>query len=140
MTDSHELISDAQALDAVEPLSRFREQFYIPHGRVYMDGNSLGLLSRSAEARIHSAIESWKEHGIEGWTEADPPWFYLPERLAALSAPLIGAEPEEVIIANSTTINLHQVLATFYQPQGKRTKILIDAFAFPSDAYAVQSQ
>lgn len=135
-----ELIHEAQNLDSQEDLTRFRELFYIPEGRIYMDGNSLGLLSRPAEARILKAIDEWKEHGIEGWLDADPPWFFMPERLAKLSAPLIGAQPEEVIIANSTSVNLHQVLATFYKPQGQRTKIIIDAFAFPTDAYVVQSQ
>src|SRR5690606_19188559 len=66
--------------------------------------------------------------------------FDLSERLGAMMAPLVGADPEEVIVTGSTTVNLHQMVATFYRPRGKRTKILADTLNFPSDIYALQSQ
>lgn len=106
---------------------------------VYMDGNSLGLLSYAAERAILRAVDQWKTLGVEGWTRADPPWFTLAERLGRRVAPLVGADPEEVIVTNSTTINLHQLLGTLYRASGRRTKVLGDALSFPSDAYAIQS-
>lgn len=130
----------ARRLDADDVLSSFRERFYLLPDAIYMDGNSLGLLSRDAERALLNALEDWKIRGIDGWTEANPPWFFLAEQLGALQAPLIGAKSEEVISTGSTTVNLHQLVATFFAPQGKRTKILADELNFPSDLYALQSQ
>ncbi|EKN66733.1 kynureninase [Neobacillus bataviensis LMG 21833] len=127
-------------LDKEDSLSKFREEFYLRQGTIYMDGNSLGLLSKRAERALLESVEDWKEHGIDGWTKGKHPWFDLSERLADLLAPLVGAATEEVIVTGSTTVNLHQLVATFYQPQGKRTKILADELTFPSDIYALQSQ
>jgi kynureninase len=133
-------IEHAQQLDAQNELRSFRDEFYIKEGTIYMDGNSLGLLSKRAEASLLQILDSWKELGIDGWTQGEHPWFYLPERLGDLMAPLVGAKPEEVIVTGSTTLNLHQLVATFYEPQGNRTKIVADELSFPSDIYALQSQ
>lgn len=130
----------AEKLDGADELARFREEFYLGKGRIYLDGNSLGLLSQPAEQSLLSVLDSWREYGIEGWTEGVHPWFHLSEELGKKSAPLVGAEPEEVIVTGSTTVNLHQLLASFYRPEGKRRKILADALTFPSDIYAMQSQ
>jgi kynureninase len=132
--------SYAEELDRNDPLGRFRQEFYLPEGRIYLDGNSLGLLSRRAERSLQQVIAAWRHLGIDGWTEGEQPWFDLSERLGAMMAPLVGAEPEEVIVTGSTTVNLHQMVATFYRPRGKRTKILADVLNFPSDIYALQSQ
>jgi kynureninase len=129
----------ADALDAQDELASFREQFYRTPGQIYLDGNSLGLLSRPAERALLRVLEEWKTLGIEGWQRGDPPWFFLAEELGKRTAPLIGAEPEEVIVANTTTVNLHQLLATLFQPQAGREKILTDALSFPSDLYAIRS-
>lgn len=133
------LKAEAQRLDSKDTLGSYRSEFYLPKGKIYLDGNSLGLLSKRAYASSLAVLESWKEYGIEGWTKGDTPWFYLPEKIAGLMAPLIGAKSHEVIITNSTTVNLHQLLATFYKPKGKRVKILADSLAFPSDMYAIKS-
>ncbi|MGG3736806.1 kynureninase [Aeribacillus pallidus] len=133
-------IKHAQQLDARDELRSFRDEFYIKEGTIYMDGNSLGLLSKRAEASLLQILDSWKELGIDGWTQGEHPWFYLSERLGDLMAPLVGAKPEEVIVTGSTTLNLHQLVATFYEPQGNRTKIVADELSFPSDIYALQSQ
>lgn len=130
----------AQMLDQQDELGGYREQFYINPNSIYMDGNSLGLLSKRAESTLLEILNSWKTQGIDGWTQGQYPWFYLAEKLAAMSAPLVGASPDEVIVTGSTTTNLHQLVATFYKPQGKRTKILADELNFPSDIYALQSQ
>ncbi|WP_035295028.1 kynureninase [Brevibacillus thermoruber] len=136
------LPTEAHALqcDAEDGLARFREAFYIQPGIVYLDGNSLGLLSRRAEEALLRALDDWKTRGIDGWTEGDNPWFYQAERLGAMSAPLVGAEPDEVVVSGSTTVNLHQLAAAFFCPEGKRSKILADELNFPSDIYALQSQ
>ncbi|SIS46051.1 kynureninase [Salimicrobium salexigens] len=118
----------------------FRDEFYFPEGKIYMDGNSLGLMSVRAEKAVKEIMDSWKKYGIDGWTEGEDPWFTLSERLGNRMAPLVGAFPEEVTVTGSTTSNLHQLTATFYRPERGRTKILADALAFPTDIYALQSQ
>ncbi len=135
LTEEH-----AQELDRQDSLARFRNEFYIKNGHYYMDGNSLGLLSKRAEKSLLTSLADWKEHGIDGWMEGQEPWFYYSEKLGEMTAPLVGAEKGEVIVTGSITTNLHQLLATFYQPGGKRTKILADELTFPSDIYAIQSQ
>ena len=128
-------------LDQSDSLASIRDRFYsLPGDRIYMDGNSLGLLSVDAENAIHSVVEQWKTLGIDGWMGADPDWFTLGERLGAKMAPLVGAEPNEVVVTGSTTVNLHNLVSTFYQPAGGRRKIVASALDFPSDVYALQSQ
>jgi len=129
----------AQQLDAADPLAKLRERFFIPNGQIYLDGNSLGLLSRDAERSLHQVLEKWKTGGIGGWLEGDSPWFTMAEALSARVAKLVGADADEVAIANSMTINLHQLLSTVYQPGAKRRKVLIDAHSFPTDRYALRS-
>lgn len=130
----------AEALDRADPLAAFRERFYLPPDRLYFDGNSLGMLSRDAEAAVLRALEEWKTLGIDGWLSASAPWYYLGEELGRLSAPLVGAEPDEVVVTGGTTVNLHNLVATFYQPAGERRKIVATALDFPSDLYALRGQ
>lgn len=130
----------AQQLDQNDPLQQFRDEFYIPKNTIYFDGNSLGLLSKRAESSLLALFESWKQYAIDGWTEGDEPWFYLSEKLGEKSASLVGAQPSEVIVTGSTTVNLHQLVATFFHPKESKTKILADELNFPSDIYALQSQ
>ena len=130
----------AIARDAADPLAHFREHFFVPPGVTYLDGNSLGLLCREAEEETLRALQQWKELAIDGWLAADPPWFTLGEELGALTAPLLGAEPESVVVTGSTTVNQHALLATFYRPYGSCRKIVATELDFPSDIYAIQSQ
>ncbi|MBN2409145.1 MAG: kynureninase [Candidatus Aminicenantes bacterium] len=131
--------SQALSLDRADSLRAFRQRFYVPPGTIYLDGNSLGLLSRDAESALSRAIRSWKELEIRGWLEADPPWFYLAETLGGQCAEIVGAAPEEVVMSGTTTVNIHALVHTFYNPQGRRTKILADELDFPSDIYALKS-
>lgn len=108
----------ARSLDDADPLALFQERFYRPPGTIYLDGNSLGLLSTNALAAVHQAINEWKTLAIGGWLEADPPWFDRGEALGAAMAPLVGAEPQSVVATGSTTINLHALVASFYKPRG----------------------
>src|SRR5699024_5895984 len=130
----------AKRLDREDKLKHFRSEFYIPNNTIYFDGNSLGLMSKRAESTLQTILQSWKEFAIDGWTEGNHPWFYLSEKLGEMSAALLGAQANEVISTGSTTTNLHQLVASFYQPTGKRTKILADELNFPSDIYALKSQ
>ncbi len=133
-------IEHAKQLDQADPLRDLKNEFYIQEGQIYLDGNSLGLLSKRAEKTLNQVFDSWKQYGIDGWSEGDYPWYTLSENLGEKVAPLVGGKPEEVIVTGSTTSNLHQLVATFYRPEGKRTKILADELNFPSDIYALQSQ
>lgn len=130
----------ALQLDKEDQLAHFKKEFYVKPNIIYMDGNSLGLLSKKAEKSLLSSLDDWKEFGIDGWTQGNHPWFFMSEKVAEMLAPLIGASAEEVIVTGSTTVNLHQLVASFYKPEGKRTKILADELTFPSDIYALQSQ
>lgn len=132
--------SYALELDAKDQLRHYKKEFYFPNNTNYMDGNSLGLLSKRAEQTLLETVKSFKKFGIDGWTKGDNPWFYLAEKLGEMTAPLLGSLPNEVVVTNSTTVNLHQLLVTFFKPKGKRTKILADEFAFPSDIHALKSQ
>ena len=133
-------ITYAKQLDQQDTLRNFREEFHLPKEGVYMDGNSLGLMSKRAELSLLQLMQSWRNLAIDGWTEGEHPWYYLSESLGEMMAPLVGGMDNEVIVTGSTTINLHQLVATFYQPKGKRTKILADTLNFPSDIYALKAQ
>ncbi len=130
----------AELLDEADPLRGCRDRFYVPVDRIYLDGNSLGLASRDAEAAILQALDAWKVHGIEAWTHAERPWFTYAEDLGRKQAHLVGAQPNEVVVTGSTTINLHTLVATFYQPDERRVRIIADELNFPSDVYALESQ
>ncbi len=130
----------AKQLDSNDPLKNFRSRFYIPLNTIYLDGNSLGLFPRDAETTLLRVINEWKTMGIQGWFEGKRPWWYFGEDLGALAAPLVGADPVEVVATGTTTINLHSLVSTFYHPSGKRTKILADVLDFPTDIYALKSQ
>lgn len=142
MNDPADVVTEehARALDRSDDLARYRAEFYTRDDVIYMDGNSLGLLSRRAERAVTDVVNDWKEYGIDGWTRGERPWFYLSEKLGELAAPLIGAAPDEVIMTSSTTVNIHQLISTFYHPEKDKTKILATGLDFPTDAYALQSQ
>ena len=80
-----------------------------------MDGNSLGLMSKDAEASLIRVTEEWKTMGINGWSKGEIPWFYYSKELAKMMAPLVGAEPDELTIHSSTTVNIHSMISTFFQ-------------------------
>jgi kynureninase len=130
----------ALRLDMEDQLASFHDRFYHIPDVIYMDGNSLGLLSKDAEETLLRILDEWKHMGIRGWTHGEIPWVWYGERLGALEAKLVGAEPDEVVVTGSTTVNLHTLVATFYRPEGQRTKILADELNFPSDLYALVSQ
>ncbi|TXD84589.1 kynureninase [Subsaximicrobium wynnwilliamsii] len=135
----------AKAQDRNDPLGHFRDQFHIPKDKngkalIYMTGNSLGLQPKITKDYIHQELEDWANLGVEGHTDGKHPWLNYHELLTETMAHIVGAKPIETIVMNSLTVNLHLMMVSFYQPTKKRYKILIEADAFPSDKYAVQSQ
>lgn len=126
--------------DAEEPFARLREEFHAPQGCIYLDGNSLGLLSRRAEASLQRVVETWKRDAIDGWTTGADRWIDLAERVAARLSPLLGAAPATLALRGQTTENLHQLLATLYDPGHPTRRVIVaDALNFASDTYALQS-
>ena len=135
----------AKQLDNEDQLSEFRHQFHLPkddqgNPLIYMTGNSLGLQPKITKDYIQQELNDWATLGVEGHTEGKNPWFHYHEFLTETMADIVGAKPLEVVVMNSLTANLHFMMVSFYKPTNKRYKILIEADAFPSDKYAVESQ
>jgi len=134
----------AEQLDGQDELAQFRDRFIFPqhagHDAIYFCGNSLGLQPKAAAQALKTELDDWATYAVEGHFHAKNPWYGYHEMFAASSAQLIGAKPEEVVLMNGLTTNLHLLMASFYRPQGKRVKILCEAKAFPSDQYALASQ
>ncbi|GAA3677250.1 kynureninase [Nocardioides ginsengisoli] len=135
---------DALALDASDTEGSLRGEFLVPpHGDdriAYFAGNSLGLQPAALAERLTEELTDWANLGVEGHIEARRPWVSYHELLREPAARLVGARPEEVVMMNSLTVNLHLLMASFYRPEGDRTRIVIEDTTFPSDSYAVRSQ
>lgn len=129
----------ARKLDREDPIGHFRRRFHILDGTIYMDGNSLGLLSKDAERCVLRVLDEWRKKAIRGWLEAKTPWFHMAEKCGEKCSKLVGAEPDEVVMTGTTTVNIHQLIHTFYRPTRRRKKILTDALTFPTDIYAIRS-
>jgi len=137
-------LDDIRHLDTQDPLREFREQFLFPaHGeghQTYLCGNSLGLQPRSASQAVQREMQAWAERGVEGHFQGERPWTRQHETLRAPLAALCGADGAEVTTMNTLTVNLHLLMAAFYRPSGRRSQIVIERQAFPSDRYAAASQ
>lgn len=136
---------DVERADRNDSLSPFRSEFAFPPGPggqpwVYLCGNSLGLMPLAVPAAVQLELDSWARYGVEGHFEGPNPWMPYHRRLTAPLARILGTLDSEVVCAHTLTVNLHLLLAGFYRPQGQRNQILIEAGAFPSDQYAVDSQ
>jgi kynureninase len=135
----------AREQDRTDPLRNFRGHFHIPAGPdgqpvAYLCGNSLGLQPRAARALVEQELDDWARLGVEGHFHGRSPWYPYHEQFRETGARLVGALPGEVVFMYSLTVNLHLLMATFYRPAGRRTKLLIDEPCFPSDLYATDSQ
>lgn len=117
--------------------------FLRPHrqGRpvTYLCGHSLGLQPTAAAGFVQKELDRWAELAVDGHFTGNDPWMTYHESLAGPMAYLVGAAPEEVSIQNTLSVNIHLMLASFYRPQGNRVKVLMEAPAFPSDQYAVET-
>ncbi|MBK9285145.1 MAG: kynureninase [Sphingobacteriaceae bacterium] len=143
-TTENKIKSRALELDQLDPLKAYREKFHIPQHNnedvVYFTGNSLGLQPKSTAQYLQQELNDWAKFGVEGHFLAKNPWLSYHEILTQKMATLVGALPEETIMMNQLTVNLHLLMVSFYRPTAKRYKILCEAKAFPSDQYALQSQ
>lgn len=126
-------------MDKNDVLSVYRSEFYLPR-HLYYEANGLGPMSHRSEETLKRVADEWKEQLVAGWFTGKIPWFYYPERIAAMQQPLVGAKEKELIINGTTTTNIHCLIAAFYQPKGNRTKIVCDHQIFCSDRYAIESQ
>jgi len=143
-TQQGEFKEAAQRFDLEDDLAPFRERFFIPpHGdglSLYFTGNSLGLQPKGAREIIEGELEDWRRFGVEAHFEGRRPWVAYHREATQDLAAIVGALPNEVVAMNALTVNLHLLLISFYRPQGRRTKLMIEAGAFPSDRYAALSQ
>ncbi len=134
----------ARKLDHQDTLKSFRKQFHLPKVKgkttIYFTGNSLGLQPKSVKQSIAQELNDWADLGVEGHVHAKRPWLYYHKFSKKALARLVGAKPTEVVAMNQLTVNLHLMLATFYQPTKERFKIITEAGAFSSDQYAFESQ
>ncbi len=130
-------LQDVRDLDARDPLAGFRDRFEIPAGMIYLDGNSLGVMPKSAPERMAQVLkEEWGRDLITSWNRHD--WIGLPRRLGAKIAGLIGAKPHEVVVADSTSINIFKCLSAALQLNPERNVILSEAGNFPTNVYMMQ--
>ena len=137
--------NDALALDKADPLAALRHQFTLPEGVIYLDGNSLGVLPRATAARVQQVVtEEWGQGLIRSWNDAG--WMDLPQRVGDKIARLVGAGVGEVVVADSTSVNLFKVLSAALsitaanadaRPQRKR--ILSERSNFPTDLYIAEA-
>ncbi|WP_121355363.1 kynureninase [Flavisolibacter nicotianae] len=129
----------ARQLDKEDPLRQFRSQFIIPRHKdrdaIYFLGNSLGLQPKQTAGAIREVLDQWSRFGVEGFFMGEKPWLEFHRQLTPSLSTMVGAQSHEVVAMNQLTVNLHLMLVSFYQPTGRRTKILCEAKAFPSDQY-----
>lgn len=134
----------AKGEDQVDILGHFRTRFLFPqhNGKdvIYMCGNSLGLQPQSVGYLMQQELKDWAQHGVEGHFRAAIPWFSYHHAFSERLGRLVGAGKDEVVATNTLTVNLQLLMISFYRPQGKRYKIMMEAGAFPSDQYAVETQ
>ncbi|MDC0408617.1 kynureninase [Flavobacteriaceae bacterium] len=138
-------VQRAESLDEKDPLSSFSLEFEIPkdakgNNLIYLCGNSLGLQPKQTKEYISQELEHWAKWGVDGHTKGKNAWLPYHELLTHQMAQVVGAKDHEVVVMNTLTVNLHLMMVSFYQPTKSRHKIIIEADAFPSDRYAVESQ
>jgi kynureninase len=126
--------ADIRALDAADPLRPFRDRFHLPDGLIYLDGNSLGAMPKAAAARVRETVEGeWADELIRSWNTRG--WIEAPQRVGARIAGLIGARPNEVIVADSTSVNLYKLIVAAAALAPERRGLLTEAGNFPTDLH-----
>ncbi len=132
-----DLLNRAFELDSTDPLAHWRDRFVIDDPDLsYLDGNSLGMLPRTTVHRIHEVMnDEWGSGLIRSWRK----WLELPLIVGNELAPLLGADDGEVVVHDSTSVNLHQLLHAAVRLRPERAYIAVDAHEFPTDRYAVEA-
>lgn len=133
----------ADQLDKEDVLSSFRKKFIIPEQdgvqRTYFLGNSLGLQPKTTAHAIDYILHQWGNEGVESFFKGERPWMELHDHLVGPLAVIAGAHKQEISVMSQLTVNIHLMFVSFFNPQGKRNKMLVEAKAFPSDQYAFTS-
>ncbi|TAH13849.1 MAG: kynureninase [Sphingobacteriia bacterium] len=136
-------INFAIEADKNDPLAKYKEQFYFPQhngkNAIYFCGNSLGLQPKKVAASIQTELDTWKEIAVGGYFGGKNPWLYYPDQCKPALAKMIGSKDSEVTVMNALTVNLHLMMLSFYKPSPSRFKIIMEAGAFPSDQYAIET-
>lgn len=134
----------ARSLDDTDALASYRSRFAIPRigerEAIYLVGNSLGLMPHAAREAVELELDAWASQAVDAHFKESHPWYTYHESVRDNGATLVGAKPAEVVFMNGLTVNLHLMLTSFYRPTPEKYKIMIEAKAFPSDRYALQSQ
>jgi kynureninase len=131
------MLERARTLDAGDPLAQYREQFEVPEGVIYLDGNSLGCLPKATPARLEQVVrEEWGRDLIRSWNSAG--WIDLPAKVGAKIAPLIGAHPHEVIACDSVSVNLFKLISAALKMRPGRKVVLSEPGNFPTDVYMIE--
>lgn len=132
-----DLLERAASMDAADPLRHFRERFHLPEGLIYLDGNSLGALPKSAAERVSGVLaREWGDGLISSWNDAG--WVDLPRRLGDKIGQLIGAGPGETIVTDSVSVNIFKALAAAVSLRPDRSVIVTEQGNFPTDQYIMQ--
>jgi len=129
--------------DNNDALGSYKSQFYFPkhNGKdvIYFCGNSLGLQPKTVELCIQTELSSWRENAVGGYFKGENPWLTYQDALRNSLGKIVGATENEITVMNALTVNLHLLMMSFYHPTKERFKILMEAGAFPSDQYAVET-
>ena len=129
--------SELEALDQSDPLAAFRDEFFLPEGVIYLNGNSLGAMPLAAAERARRVVErEWAEGLIGSMNTAG--WYELPSTLGRKIAPLVGAQPHEVVLTDATGINLYKIMAAALKMQPERRVVVMEGSNFPTNNYVVQ--
>lgn len=135
--------SYAQGMDAADALASFKQQFHFPQHEgkdsIYFCGNSLGLQAKTVAAALQQELTDWQELAVEGYFRAKNPWLYYQYNFSNTLSSIMGCKEDEVTVMNTLTVNLHLILQSFYRPDARRFKIIMEAGAFPSDQYALET-
>lgn len=133
----------AHSADLADDLAKFKSVFHYPqhNGKdvIYFCGNSLGLQPKNAEAAVLTEMNTWKTRAIDGFFEGENPWLYYQNHLIPSLAKIVGCKESEVTVMNTLTVNLHLLMLSFYRPTREKFTIIMEAGAFPSDQYAVET-
>ncbi len=134
----------ARQLDEKDVLKKFRPEFYFPqhNGKdaIYFCGNSLGLQSKNVNDAVQQELKDWQELVVGGYLHAKNPWLYYQHNFSRPLSKIVGCQENEVTVMNTLTVNLHLMMLSFYHPTKQKYKIMMEAGAFPSDQYAVETQ
>jgi kynureninase len=133
----------AKEFEAKDELAYLKNEFHFPQHNnkdvIYFCGNSLGLQPKNVQAAVQQELDDWKTFAIAGFSKAQNPWLYYQEYLIPSLAKIVGGKENEVTVMNTLTVNLHFLLLSFYKPTKEKFKIIMEAGAFPSDQYAIET-